>query len=190
MWMLTIVSIRWFAFVSHLTEHEYRERTDVLHSKWLGRYSKVFKPWSVMHNTVWLRNNMFYFCYSKVAGEIWVTCKYKGSCLFSEISVVIMCHDVFFQKYFSYTSFKFFNNYFGIVLMFNLDKAGKHGRIVRVNAINSTETSPLTATEGFRANLLTYNAVEIGLSDSTFTTIFVAPRSVYSNIHKKSVIYQ
>lgn len=81
---------------------------------------------------------------SRVAGEIWVTCKYK-------------------------------------------DKPGKHGTIIRMNTFSAAGNSSVTATDDFIANLLTYNAIEIGISSSKFTTIFVAPRSVYSNIHKKSV---
>lgn len=56
-----------------------------------------------------------------------------------------------------------------------------------MNTFSAAGNSSVTATDDFIANLLTYNAIEIGISSSKFTTIFVAPRSVYSNIHKKSV---
>lgn len=71
--------------------------------------------------------------------------------------------------------------------MYYSDKPGKHGTVIRVNAFSAAGNSSVMATDDFIANLLTYNAIEIGISSSKFTTIFVAPRSVYSNIHKKSV---
>lgn len=71
--------------------------------------------------------------------------------------------------------------------LFISDENGKHGSIVRMNTVGDSHNSSLSATDGFRATLLTYNAVEVGLTNSEFVTIFVAPRSVYSGIHGKSV---
>lgn len=69
----------------------------------------------------------------------------------------------------------------------NLDKSGQHGKVVRLNTSSSPNSPVLSATEGFRVNLLTHNAIEVGLTNSDFTTIFVAPREVYSDMHEKSV---
>lgn len=70
-----------------------------------------------------------------------------------------------------------------------IDKAGQHGKVVRLNTSASPNSPVLSATEGFRVNLLTHNAIEVGLTNSDFSTIFVAPREVYSDIHQKSVQY-
>lgn len=75
-----------------------------------------------------------------------------------------------------------------IILIDISDKSGQHGKVVRLNTSSSPNSPVLSATEGFRVNLLTHNAIEVGLTNSNFSTIFVAPREVYSDIHEKSVL--
>lgn len=112
---------------------------------------------------------------SKVAGEIWITYKQKGAhqyilfCVNSFIFVIV---------------FLWLTHY-----IFRLsDQESKHGKVIRVSSSRDAANPTLTATEGFTVNLLTYNAIQVGCEDSKHSCIFLAPRSVYSGVHKKSVI--
>lgn len=70
------------------------------------------------------------------------------------------------------------------------DHISKHGKVVRIktgNEVLNTSESSISVTENFTAKLLTHNAIQIGSVDSQLSYIFVAPRSMYTNVHERSV---